>query len=83
MSATIALVLLAETAAGNCAPARGVELPGGATIVRPVGTAEPVPFEQLGPAPGLTKPERIQQVDAPANPHEPVEKQCEVPIHIV
>ena len=64
MSAAIALILLAE-AATSCAPAHGIELPGGATIVRPVGTFDPVPFEALGPAPGMSKPDIIQQADAP------------------
>lgn len=87
MSAAIALILLAE-AATSCAPTHGGEMPGGATIVRPVGTTEPVPFELLGPAPGLSKPDVIQQTSAADDPgdpgDEPVPEQCEVaPIQIV
>jgi len=82
MSAAIALMLLAE-AATSCAlaPARELELPGGATIVRPVGTSDPVPFEPLGPAPAVSKPHSIQQADAPvdagASVDDPSSDQCE------
>jgi hypothetical protein len=87
MSAAIALMLLAE-AATSCTPARGVALPGGATIIRPVGTSEPVPFEALGPAPRLSRPHTIQQAAAPAEPgdtaDEPPSEQCEVlPLRIM
>lgn len=85
MSAAIALILMAE-AATACAPAREVQLPGGATIVRPVGTSDPVPFEPLGPAPGIARSDVIQQTEAPAGDpaDEPPPQQCEVvPLKIV
>jgi hypothetical protein len=87
MSAAIVLILLAE-AATSCAPARGIELPGGATIVRPVGTSQPAPFEPLGPAPGLPKSDFIQQTSAAGDPDgpgdEPAPQQCEVaPVQMV
>ena len=87
MSAAIALIFLAE-AATPCVPARTIALPGGATIVRPVGTSDPVPFEPLGPAPALSKPEIIQHTGASNGPADPDDnqapEQCEVdPVEIV
>lgn len=80
MSAAIALIFLAE-AATSCASDRG-EMPGGATIVRPVGTSDPVPFEPLGPAPAMSKPDVIQQVSAADDAGDPGDgpapAQCEV-----
>ena len=49
MIAASALILLAEAAA-SCALPGSDRLGGGATIVRPVGTFERIPFERLGPA---------------------------------
>jgi len=72
MSAAFALIMLAETAAA-CAP--GPRFAGGAVIVRPVGRAEAVPFEHLGPATGIEKDKKIEQTGAqtPAKDHEPAE----------
>ena len=82
MSAAIALILMAETST-TCAPVGASRLGGRATVVRPVGTLDPVPFERLGPAPGIViKPSDMQRVagattvdeeqggDAPADPCE-------------
>lgn len=92
MSAALALILLAE-AATSCAPAGAPLLPGGATVVRPVGTLEPVPFERLGPATSMPKSDAIQQTaaDRESADHEtddpdaePAAEQCELlPLHIV
>ena len=49
MIAASALILLAE-ATTSCALPGSDRLGGGATIVRPVGTFEHIPFERLGPA---------------------------------
>ena len=65
MSATFALILMAE-AAVTCPPAS--RLAGGAEIVRPVGTAEPLPLKQLGPAEGIEKSRAIHQVEAKTRP---------------
>ena len=81
MSAAIALILLAETST-TCAPVGASRLGGRATFVRPVGTLDPMPFERLGPAPGIvTRPSDMQRVagthkddapegDSPADPCE-------------
>ena len=70
MSAAIALILLAE-AATTCAPVGVSRLGGHAVLVRPVGTLDPVPFERLGPAPGIvTRPSDVQQVAAAPNDDE-------------
>ena len=87
MSAALALILLAE-AATSCAPAAPPLLPGGATVVRPVGKIEPVPFERLGPATPFPKAEGVKQTAADIEPDEPdaepPAEQCElVPLHIV
>jgi hypothetical protein len=87
MSAALALILLAEAAAA-CPPAGPVQLPGGATVVRPVGTDKPLPFEQLGPATGIEKSDAIRQTGADAEPASPdadsTAEQCsERPIQIV
>jgi hypothetical protein len=70
MSIAFALILLAE-AATSCAPAGEVRLPGGATLVRPVGTDAPLPVERLGPAQAIEKPDAIRQTGARANPKAP------------
>ena len=84
MSAAFALIILAE-AATACAPAP--RFAGGAVIVRPVGRAEPVPFEHLGPATGIAKDKAIEQTgaEAPAKESEPARaaEPCEAPTHIV
>jgi hypothetical protein len=49
MIAASALILLAQAAA-SCALPGSDRLGGDATIVRPVGTFERIPFERLGPA---------------------------------
>ena len=90
MSAALALILLADAAA-SCA-ADAPRLAGGATLVRPVGSSEPVPFERLGPAASLPRSDAVhhaayEQVDEPqaepAEEDEPVAEQCETPIHFV
>ena len=72
MSAAFALIMLAE-AATACAPSP--RFAGGAIIVRPVGRAEAVPFEHLGPATGIEKDKKVEQTgaQAPAKDHEPAE----------
>ena len=70
MSAAFALILLAQ-AATTCAPVGEVRLPGGATLVRPVGTDAPLPFEKLGPATGTEKSDAIRQTGAPADGEKP------------
>lgn len=62
-----ALILLAEAAA-TCPAPGAARLGGGAILIRPVGTFEPLPFEPLGPAPSVvTRPTDIQHTAAPAN----------------
>jgi hypothetical protein len=70
MSAAFALFMLAQAAAA-CPPAGDVRLPGGATIVRPVGTDEPLPVEKLGPATGIEKPDIIHKTGADADGEKP------------
>ena len=86
MSAALALILLAE-AATSCAPADAPRLAGGATLVRPVGKAEPLPLERLGPAEGLTRSDAVHQVAAEKKTDqpdaEPATETCEAPIHFV
>ena len=84
MSAAFALIMLAEAAA-TCAPAP--RFAGGAVIVRPVGRAEPLPLQHLGPATGIEKDKAIEQTGAEAPPKrsEPAQspERCEAPTHIV
>ena len=84
MSAAFALIMLAE-AATACAPAPRFAV--GAVIVRPVGRAEPVPLEHLGPATGIAKDKAIEQTgaDAPASERlpRPAPERCDAPTHIV
>jgi hypothetical protein len=85
---TVVLALILAQAVSVCAPAAPVELPGGATIVRPVGTVEPIPFLPLGPATGLPKSEALKRASVPAQTGSPVEEppvaHCSrVPVHIV
>ena len=69
MTTAIVLMLLAE-AATACAPGSG-RLAGGAILVRPVGTSDPMPFLQLGPTESIvSRPDDIQQVAAPAEPEQ-------------
>lgn len=92
MSAALALILLAEVAS-VCAPADAPLLAGGATLVRPVGTSDPVPFERLGPATRLPRSDAVHEAAAgapadapqprPADEVESAEEQCEAPVHIV
>jgi hypothetical protein len=70
MSAAFALIMLAE-AATACAPAP--RFAGGAVIVRPVGRAEPVPLQHLGPATGIAKDKAIEQTGAPMKELEPAQ----------
>ena len=83
MSAAIALLLLAETAT-TCAPVRTSRLGGHAVLVRPVGTFDAVPFERLGPSPGIViKPSDMQRVAAMPTDGEPQgnppPRPCETP----
>lgn len=83
MSAAIALLLLAETAT-TCAPVGTSRLGGHAVLVRPVGTFDAVPFERLGPAPGIViKPSDMQRVAATPTDGEPQgnppARPCETP----
>ena len=87
MSAAFALFMLAQ-AATTWAPAGDVRLPGGATLVRPVGTDEPLPVEKLGPAEGIEKSDAIHQTGAATDGEkpeaEPAAEPCETdPIEIV
>jgi hypothetical protein len=87
MSAAFALFILAQ-AATACAPAGDVRLPGGATLVRPVGTDEPPAVEQLGPAERIEKSDAIRQTGAQADGKKPEAAppaaQCEAdPIEMV
>lgn len=83
MSAALALILLAE-AATACAPP---QLPGGATVIRPVGKAEPVPFERLGPATSVPRSDDIHQTAADKDEEPDAEastEQCNArPVHFV
>ena len=63
MSAAFALFMLAQ-AATACPPAGEVRLPGGATLVRPVGTDAPLPVMPLGPATGIEKSDALRQTGA-------------------
>ncbi|HVU29706.1 MAG TPA: hypothetical protein VHE36_04830 [Sphingomicrobium sp.] len=87
MSAALALMLFAE-AVSPCARARELKMPGGATIVRPVGTSDPAPFERLGPAPSLLRPQIIHETGSSDDPPEmemkPAPEQCVAdPVEIV
>lgn len=83
MIAATALLMMAE-AATACAPLGGfARLGGGALLVRPVGTFEPLPFERLGPTESVvTRPTEIQQAAAEAEADEQGDEtateQCEV-----
>ena len=63
MIAGFALILLAG-AATPCPTAAPAQLAGGATLVRPVGRAEPLPFERLGPATAISRPDAIHRASA-------------------
>jgi hypothetical protein len=65
MSAAFGLIMLAEAATACVSAPR---FAGGATIVRPVGKAEPLPFRRLGPATGIEKDNRVEQTGAEAPP---------------
>lgn len=87
MSAAAALILMAE-AASACAPGSATHLRAGATVVRPVGTAEPPPFVRLEPAAPLITGSKVHPVAAnegPADrPGEAPPEQCKAPpIHMV
>jgi hypothetical protein len=87
MSAAFALFILAQAAAA-CPSAGEVRLPGGATLVRPVGTDAPLPVEKLGPAERIEKSDAIRQTGAQADRKKPEAAppaaQCEAdPIEMV
>ena len=63
MSAALALILLIEAPAA-CAADVAPRLPGGATLVRPVGTLEPAPYQRLGPPIGLPKSNALRRAGA-------------------
>jgi hypothetical protein len=70
MSAALALILLAQ-AATACPPAGDVRLPGGATLVRPVGTDAPLPVEKLGPAEPIQKSGALRRTGAESDGEKP------------
>jgi hypothetical protein len=78
MSAAFALLMLAQAVAA-CPPAADVRLPGGATLVRPVGTDAPLPIEKLGPAEAIQKSDAIRQTSAPADGEKPEKAPAEEP----
>ena len=79
MIAAPVLILLAE-ATTACAPSGAYRLGGGATMIRPIGTFEPLPFEQLGPAPSVvTRPTEIQQTGAASPEPDADEPEAEQP----
>ena len=84
MIAASALILLAQAVAA-CAPG-SPSLDGGAVLVRPVGTFEPVPFERLGPTDSVvTRPTDVQQTAAPAQAEpqpeaDPAPDRCSAPV---
>ena len=84
MVAGFAVLLLAETVA-TCVPTP--RFAGGATVVRPVGNAEPLPIKPLGPATAIEKDKAIEQTgaDAPEKDASPAQasEPCEAPTHIV
>ena len=86
MSALSALILLAGATA-HCPPGTPAPLAGGATIVRPVGTVEPLPFERLGPTTGLNKPKIVRQAHAAGETQDPAEGPTDIcaaaPVQIV
>ena len=66
MISATGLFLLAEAVALCPAPG-AARLGGGARLVLPVGTFEPVPYEPLGPAPSVvSRPTDIQHTAAEA-----------------
>ena len=81
MSAAFALFILAQ-AATTCAPAGELRLPGGATLVRPVGTDEPLPVEPLGPAEGIEKSDAIRQTGAQTDGEKPEAKPAAKPCDV-
>ena len=86
MIAASAMLLMVE-ALTPCTTAGLPRLGGGAVLVRPVTSLEPVPFLQLGPATNIrTRPNRIQQIGARAANEEPnaatPSQQCEAPISV-
>ena len=56
-------------------------------MVRPVGKAEPLPFERLGPTEGLARSDAVHQVAAEKKTDqpdaEPATETCEASIHFV
>ena len=84
MSATFALILLAEAAAATCA-SPAPRFAGGAVIVRPVGKAEPLPLIELGPATGIEKDKSVEQTGADVPGKEPAKAAppCETATHVV
>lgn len=70
MNAAFTLFMFAQAAAA-CPPAGELRLPGGATLVRPVGTDAPLPVEKLGPAEGIEKSDAIRHTGAPADGEKP------------
>ena len=71
MIAAYALILLADVAS-TCPAPGSARLGGGAKLVLPVGTFEPLPFEPLGPATSIvTKPTEIQHTGATAPQGDP------------
>ena len=82
MIAASAMLLLAQ-AVTPCTTAGLPRLGGGAVLVRPVTSFEPVPFQLLGPAISIrTAPEEIQQVTSPKPEPKQPSQQCEAVVSI-
>jgi hypothetical protein len=85
MVAASAMLMVIE-ALTPCTTAGLPRFGGGAVLVRPVTSFEPVPFIHLGPTTSIrTKPERIQQTGAQTDTeaHDaPSSQQCEAPFSI-
>lgn len=80
----IAFLILVEAAA-TCSPAPA-RFAGGAVVVRPVGSAAPLPFKRLGPAPVVAKDKKVKQTGAEAAgkdiPKGKPAPRCEAATHI-
>jgi hypothetical protein len=88
IAAASTLLMLAEAVAA-CASPGGARLGGGAMVVRPVGTLEPMAVQPLGPTTSVvSRPTEIQQTGAAGKTDEPAAEepaeQCEAtPVEIV
>lgn len=81
IAAASTLLMLAEAVAACAAPGEP-RLGGGAMVVRPVGTLEPMAVQPLGPTTSVvSRPTEIQQTGAAEEADEPITdepaEQCE------